>query len=159
MRNTENYILYAVLAIILIGLVISFTGLPSFITGSNDEKPAAASKASSPISSVDSKYKPINTGTTDQGDVSVELRPIVEKARLILKASINTHSVDLNSFDLKQITTLEFSGKSITPIAAPKMNGHHISGDIVFDTGEELDNFVVRIKGIPKVEERVFEWR
>ena len=157
-NNYQNYILYAVLAVIAIGFVLSFTGVPSFKTGDNDERPAAVSKASA-ASPVDSRYRLINIGTTGEGDVSIELRPIMEKSRLILKASINTHSVDLSPFDLKQITTLELSGKSVNPVSAPKMSGHHITGDIVFNIDEEVDDFVVRIKGIPKVEERVFEWR
>ena len=73
--------------------------------------------------------------------------------------SVNTHSVDLSSFDLKQITTLEFGGKKFSPIEAPSLGGHHVSGKLVFDAGDDLNNFAVKINGIPKISVREFNWR
>jgi hypothetical protein len=89
----------------------------------------------------------------------VELTPAtVDKERLILKFNINTHSVGLSGYDLKQITTLEYKGKELKPVKASRVGGHHSSGTIEFETGEEIGSFIIRIKGIPRVEERVFEW-
>jgi hypothetical protein len=100
-----------------------------------------------------------STGSMGSGDALVELTPAtVGRERLILKFIINTHSVRLNGFDLKQITTLEYKGKELKPVKASRIGGHHSSGTIEFTTGEEIGSFIIRIKGIPRVEERVFEW-
>jgi hypothetical protein len=99
------------------------------------------------------------TGSLGSGDAVVELTPAtVDKERLILKFNINTHSVGLSGYDLKQITTLEYKGKELKPVKASRVGGHHSSGTIEFETGEEIGSFIIRIKGIPRVEERVFEW-
>lgn len=105
-------------------------------------------------------FEPISTGSTETGDVSVELTPLESfEGRLRVKIAANTHSVDLTQFDLMKITTLERNGKFIKPETAPALEGHHSSGTLVFNFGERLSGFTIRIKGIPKVEERLFEWR
>jgi hypothetical protein len=106
------------------------------------------------------KYNTISTGTTDPGDVSVDLMPRgVVNGKFQIDFVINTHSVDLNQYDLTKITTLYIDNKAYYPEEAPKLEGHHSSGLIVFNTGKDSSSFSVKIKGIPKVEERVFEWR
>ncbi len=104
-------------------------------------------------------YKSIDSGSTGSGDVSIELTPLgIEDNQFKVEVAVNTHSVDLSQFNLKEITTLEYNGKSVNPVSAPGLDGHHSSGEIVFDIGEETDSFTIKIKGIPKVEERVFAW-
>ena len=100
------------------------------------------------------------TGDTGPGDVSVELIPKkVEDNKLIVTIKVNTHSVDLSQFDLREITTLRYGGENIKPLSALKLSGHHSSGELVFDVKGELKNFVITIIGIPLIEERVFEWK
>jgi hypothetical protein len=100
-----------------------------------------------------------STGSVDEGDVLMELHPQpVQKGRLIVKVAVNTHSVDLSQFDLKKITVLEHEGKIFKPVEAYKLGGHHSYGKIVFDTGEAINRFKIKIKGIPLVQERVYEW-
>ena len=106
------------------------------------------------------KYDTISTGTTDSGDVSVDLTPVeINNGKISVRIDVNTHSVDLNQYDLNKITTLYIDNKTYYPEEAPKLEGHHSSGLIVFNTGKDSSSFSVKIKGIPKVEERVFEWR
>ena len=101
----------------------------------------------------------ISTGSTDSGDVAIDLTPIkIDGKNLILSVSLNTHSVELSQFDLKQIATLKYNGKTAYPIEAPKIEGHHSSGSIVFNVDDNLKDFAIIIKGIPKVEERVYKW-
>lgn len=146
----ENYILYGLLVVVIIGALLSFTGFSkgtSTATGTTTENKKETS------------FDPISTGTTDPGDVSVELTPIgIENGQLKVLIAMNTHSVTLSDFDLKQITTLEYNGKSIKPVSAPSLDGHHPNGDLVFNIGESLNSFKIIIEGIPKVEERVFTW-
>ncbi len=105
-------------------------------------------------------FNSISTGSLGSGDALLVLTPAtIDKERLVLKFEVNTHSVRLNEFDLKQITTLEYKGKKLKPVRAGRMGGHHSSGTIEFKTGEEIGSFIIRIKGIPRVKERVFEWK
>ena len=75
-----------------------------------------------------------------------------------MKFNINSHSVSLNKFDLMEITTLEYDNKILHPVKASKIGGHHSSGTIAFDVEEYIGRFTIRIKGIPKVEDRLYEW-
>ncbi len=104
-------------------------------------------------------FKTVSTGSTDTGDALVDLTPKgMENGKFVVDASINTHSVNLDQFDLTKITLLEYEEKTIKPVSAPKLSGHHSSGTLAFDTGKEIKNFKIIIKGIPAVDERVFEW-
>jgi hypothetical protein len=98
------------------------------------------------------------TGSMDSGDALVELTPKFDKNWLIVKFSIDTHSVRLNGIDMKAMTTLEYGDKVLKPVKASRVGGHHASGKIVFNIGEDIDSFTIRIKGIPKIEDRVYEW-
>lgn len=102
----------------------------------------------------------ISTGSTDSGDVAIDMTPIeIDDKNLILNIALNTHSVDLSQFDLRQIATLKYNGKIVYPAEAPEIEGHHSSGKIVFDIDGNLRDFTVTIKGIPKIEERAYEWK
>lgn len=103
-------------------------------------------------------FRSVSTGSTGAGDVSIELTPRYNDGLLEVDLRANTHSVDLSQFDLQEITTLEYGGRRFTPTAAPSFGGHHVSGTLVFEVGAEQPSFVIRMKGIPAVEERVFAW-
>jgi hypothetical protein len=150
-KNYRNYILYGLLILVIVVLVFAFTGFSSNIPiRTGNTKGQVADK---------SGFKSIDSGSTGMGDVSVELTPLgINNNQLSIKISVNTHSVSLGQFDLKEITTLEYNGKSIKPISAPNLGGHHSNGELVFEVGEQVNSFTIRIKGIPKVDERVFEW-
>jgi hypothetical protein len=98
------------------------------------------------------------TGSMGSGDALVELTPVIDKNKLVVKFSINTHSVRLSGYDLTKITTLEYEGKIVKPLKASRIGGHHSSGKIVFDIGEDVRSFKIRIDGIPNVQERIYEW-
>jgi hypothetical protein len=100
------------------------------------------------------------TGSMSSGDAVLELTPaIVSKNSLIVKFRFNTHSVSMNSMDLKEMTTLEYNGKVLKPVKASRVGGHHTTGSIVFETGEDVGSFTIKIKGIPNIEERIYEWK
>ena len=106
----------------------------------------------------------ISTGSTENGDVSVILTPKGKtESKLAVEISINTHSVDLSQFNLKEITRLEYDGKMINPISAPSLQGHHVSGELVFqiDMNKDINiinDLVIKIIGIPQTNERIFKW-
>ncbi len=148
-KNYGNYILYGLLVLVVIVLVFSFTGFSPKIRGTattSDEKAKPG-------------FRSIDSGSTGTGDVSIELTPIgISNNQLKVGISANTHSVSLDQFDLKEITTLEYNEKSIKPTSAPNLGSHHSNGELVFEVEEEISSFTIKIKGIPKVEERIFKW-
>src|SRR3989344_2660652 len=104
-------------------------------------------------------YETIFSGDTNEGAVLVGLTPTeITDNRLIVQIGVNTHSVDLSQFDLKEMAVLEYDGKTIKPIEVPSLSGHHSSGNIVFETNKKANEFKVTILDIPNIEERVFEW-
>jgi|SRR3989338_6414745 len=140
----------ALLFLALAAIIIS--GCTSGYSGQKPAKEAAevAQKA---------ELRTVSTGSTQTGDVLIELTPkYIGSNKLAVDFSANTHSVDLTPFDLMMITALEHNGNVLKPESAPSLSGHHGSGTLVFDTGKELKTFKITIKGIPAVEERVFEW-
>jgi hypothetical protein len=99
-----------------------------------------------------------NTGSMGNGDALVELTPKIDNSKLIVHFLINTHSVKLGRFNLKEITTLEYGNTVRKPIKASRIGGHHSSGTIVFDAEEDMSSFTIKVRGIPRVNERVYEW-
>ncbi|MBC8495309.1 hypothetical protein H8D36_04100 [archaeon] len=154
-KNVEKYFLYGFLVLAAFGLILAFTG---FTFDSVSAEKTVDNKQN--IETSEESFKLISSGSTDSGDVSVDLKPHkVVNGKLEVDISVNTHSVSLEGFDLKELTTLEFNGKFIKPTLAPSLTGHHNSGTLTFDVNENIDSFTIKIIGIPKVEERIFEWR
>ena len=100
-----------------------------------------------------------SSGSTNNNDVEIVLTP-KQAANGILEVIINanTHSVDLSQFDLTQIATLEYNGNKIKPNSAPKLSGHHVSGSLIFNIDKQINNFAIKIQGIPSENERIFSW-
>jgi len=142
----EEYVIYTLLIITI--LVLGYTGLNIFDNN---------------IFSLNTKnikeYQTIS-GTTNQGDVSIELVPkSLINNNLVLEIKVNTHTIDLNQYDLSKITTLEYNKQKIMPYKVPQLQGHHINGEIIFKIEEKINEFKIIIKGIPKIEERIFKLR
>ncbi len=148
-KSGRNSLVVMYFALLLLILAVGCTNNPTDKdTGKKDANIA-------PVAT----FKTISTGSLDSGDASVDLTPRdMENGKFAVDVSVNTHSADLSQFDLMKITLLEYEGKTIKPLSAPKLSGHHSSGTLVFDTGKEIKNFRIIIKGILAVEERVFEW-
>jgi len=164
----ENYILYGLLALVIVGMFFALAGLlKNGSAGAATVDSTQSTTQSSTQSSTqgvnqqpESGFKSIDSGSTNPGDVSIELTPLeVSDSELRVKIAVNTHSVDLSGFDLKQITTLEYGRDSVNPSSAPNLGGHHSTGELIFKINKKLEGgFTIKIKGIPKVEERVFGW-
>jgi hypothetical protein len=102
--------------------------------------------------------EPKSTGSMGPGDAVIELAPELGNNSIVLKFRINTHSVRLSGFNLKEITTLEYGGAVFKPVSASRIGGHHASGTIKFRLDAEADGFTVKIRSIPAIEERVYTW-
>ncbi len=145
--NKENLIILAIIlgAILIIGLGLKsyiFTQIPLLET-----------------STATNAYPPIISGTTKTGDVVIELVPLgVIDGLLQVEASFNTHSVDLDQFDLKTSTRLMIKQKEINPVAVPVLQRHHASGAYAFPVTSVPKEFIITITGIPAERLRTFQW-
>jgi hypothetical protein len=104
-------------------------------------------------------FTPILTGSTQPGDVAIELIPQkITSDELVLSISMNTHSVELDAFNLLEMSTLHYNSKIVQPVDAPKLRGHHVSGELVFPLDQKVSQFSVSIENIPLVGKRIFSW-
>ena len=186
-KDFEKYSIYIILMLALFGLVLSVSGFmgvkPSWITeknvntsgkkiftGNDNTKTYINNRDNINKNSIGKSkisegkpYQPISTGSTGPGDVSVELTPFSsENGLLKVNIAVNTHSVDLSQFDLKEITLLEYKDKFYKPVEAPALRGHHSNGILTFNISPENnidESFTIKISGIPNVKERVFSWK
>ncbi len=138
-------------------VLVIFLVLLLAVAGCSGSKPVEPDEAGEKPNS--KAFETVYSGSVGEGDVTVDLTPVgVVDGKLMVDVGVNTHSVNLEQFDLIRITTLEYNGKSIAPESAPALSGHHNSGTLAFNVGEPVSSFKISIKGIPKVDERVFEW-
>ncbi len=101
----------------------------------------------------------ISTGDMDSGNATIEMKPHrFADGRLELEYYANTHTVSLGKYDLMELTTLEVDGNIYRPLSIARMRGHHAGGKIVFELPEMPRQFRVIIRGVPTVEERIYEW-
>lgn len=94
------------------------------------------------------------------GPVTVALTPKeLSDGGLTVEMAVNTHTVnDLHTYDLTHIVTLKVDGKTIPPVSAPELEGHHGGGDLVFPLETMPDALTIEIRGLNGVELRTFTW-
>jgi len=94
------------------------------------------------------------------GEVTFDLTPIgLVDGQFTFSIEINTHTVDLSQYDLKDYITFNYDEKSLKPIKAPQLQGHHNSGTLIFNLNEIPEEFNIKIIGIPDVDQRILEWK
>lgn len=133
-----------------LAVVLTIAGFTGF--GSGPATDAVAKETG------DASFAAKTTGSLEDGDIEIQLTPLIKGDRLVVQVGMNTHSVDLGQFDLKEVTVLEYNGKVTKPVEAKEPRGHHAYGKIVFIIEEEPERFTIRIKGIPNIPERIYEW-
>lgn len=121
---------------------------------------ASAARASADSLTAAAESPILGVTKESKGAVTVALTPEhLRDGRLVVEIKVNTHTVnDLEKYDLTKITTLELEGKVIRPTSAPKLKGHHNSGELVFPLGTLPRAIVIKIRGLDKPELRVFSW-
>jgi hypothetical protein len=109
------------------------------------------------------------TRTSDGGQVTVAVTWAGPAAGPVFTVAMNTHAVDLNGYDLRQLAVLRTDkGQEVQPTGwdAPK-GGHHRQGTLTFPAktmdGSPLINPSTRsvelvIRDVAGVPERTFEW-
>lgn len=151
----QKIIVFIAALLIGVGIVLGLGRL--FKIGDHTGKSASA--VSAEVNSTDRTFGTRSSGSMNQGDVLIELTPkYIAPGKLIVKFAMNTHTVDLSQFNLKELTTLLYGSKKVKPTEANRLRGHHSFGLIVFDLEENPEKFSISITGIPKDKERTFLW-
>ena len=126
------------------------------------------SKSQNDSSTLESSYRPVNgmVQTHDGGGVTIDVEwKGIENDSLVLKVSMNTHSVELDQYDLNKLTVLlDSNGLEYMPASwdsAP--GGHHREGVLRFPvppalTQKTTSYIKLVIRNIAGVDERVLRW-
>ena|SRR3989344_1327096 len=138
----ENLIIAAIVALVIVALLFIFS------QGASTET-AVSQKAGNNAYAT----------KTSQGEVTIELTPHkVQGRKFSVDITMDTHSVALDTLNLKELITLEYDGQTAQPASAPSFSGHHASGIIIFDVTKEPSTFTILIKSVPDVEVREIVW-
>ncbi len=112
------------------------------------------------------KFPSFVTGIMEPGNVRLELSPEgFDNRQLKVRFFANAHDLTLDSYDLAQMTTLEYESRRIKPLAySDRMKGHHDSGLLFFEIGKlhnvpALSTLSITVRGLPSEEVRVFQWK
>ncbi|MDP2953771.1 MAG: hypothetical protein Q8O76_10700 [Chloroflexota bacterium] len=89
-----------------------------------------------------------------------------QNGNLVFEVGMNTHSVDLDQYDLAKLATLrDDSGKEYRPVSwSAEPGGHHRSGTLTFPIPDSVGQGKARyldlvIKDVAGVKERVLKWQ
>jgi hypothetical protein len=106
---------------------------------------------------------PNTTRTDSGGGVTVKVTPLDSKTRgdLRFQVVLDTHSVDLDGYDLKSLTILRDGAANIyhPKDVESKGSGHHRQATVTFAKPKDsVKRIELVIKGVAGVHERVFQW-
>ncbi|MDP2953094.1 MAG: hypothetical protein Q8O76_07255, partial [Chloroflexota bacterium] len=89
-----------------------------------------------------------------------------KNGNLVFEVGMNTHSVDLDRYDLAKLATLrDDSGKEYLPVSwRAEPGGHHRSGTLTFPIPDSVGQGKARyldlvIRDVAGVKERVLKWQ
>lgn len=132
---------------------------------------ACTSVGASTTASRPSTTVPTSTGTrtNEGGQVSIDVTWRGPTAGTVFTVAMNTHAVDLDGYDLRQLAVLRTDqGQEVQPISweAPK-GGHHRVGTLTFPSktddgapliGPQTRSLALIIRDVAGVPERIFRW-
>ncbi len=146
------------------------------ITAAGCSKGFAPVKGSEVTPATPPTISPVNTTTSDpvqsneEGSVTIEvewieIENLAEKDSLTFYVVMNTHSVDLDDYDLGELATLrDDSGNEYQPVSwESEPGGHHRSGTLTFSLPDSLrqgraEYVEVVIRSVAGIDERVLKW-
>ncbi len=100
-----------------------------------------------------------STGNMNDGGVKMGMEPYsFEDGTFRVKFFANTHTINLGTYDMMERTHLEYGDREYIPVSVDRMRGHHAGGEIVFNLPEAPDHFRIIVRGLPNVQERIFDW-
>ena len=149
---------------LILGSVAALVGLVATACGTGQGGASATSPASGTAA-------PLATGagtrTNEGGQVTVKVTWKGVAAGPVFDVALDTHAVDLDGYDLRQLATLRTDGGEAQPAewTAPK-GGHHREGNLVFPAtvggrptiGDGTRRIELIVRNVAGVAERRFEW-
>lgn len=100
-----------------------------------------------------------NPERSNQGPVMFVLTPRdASGKRFRVDVQVNTHSGDLSQLDLMTATELRVDGKTLRPLEAPALRGHHARGRFEFALDRVPDAFEIVIRGVRTMGDLTFRW-
>lgn len=108
--------------------------------------------------------------SNEEGSVTIEvewieIENLAEKDSLTFYVAMNTHSVDLDDYDLGELATLrDDSGNEYQPVSwESEPGGHHRKGTLTFSLPDSLrqgraEYVEVVIRSVAGIDERVLKW-
>lgn len=96
---------------------------------------------------------------TSPGEVTIEVRPFWDGATLGFEIAANTHSVEVEGIALDETLRLIVGDRTLEPIEAGRLRGHHARGEVRFGVTARPERFALEIRGVPDVPVRRLEWR
>lgn len=127
---------------------------------------APASKppvAPPPASTTPAEPPPGPVQSNSGGSVTIEARLLGhQNDSLVFEISMDTHSVNLDAYDLRKLTVLrdDKGGEFIPADWSTAPGGHHKSGKLVFaHPDQSAKTFELLIRDVAGVNERVLRWR
>ena len=159
----SKFVKSSVLAISIIMVAVIVAGCSSRFVPQREEGTYPASPSSG-----SSSYGPANglVQSNTEGSVTIDVEWIkAEDGLLIFDVSMNTHSVDLDQYDLGELAVLhDDTGNEYHPVSwdsAP--GGHHRKGTLIFPIPDSLSQgkakyLEIMIRDVAGIEERVLKW-
>ena len=94
------------------------------------------------------------------GAASIALTPKqVADGKLFVDIQVTTHTInDLDKYDLTKVVSLEAGGQKVAPSSAPKLHGHHNSGQLAFPLAALPKSFSIKFEGFDQPARRVMSW-
>jgi hypothetical protein len=113
---------------------------------------------------------PLTQRDAGEGAVEIEVTLVIPGSReaakygadtqTVFPVSMNTHSIDLSSYDLTTVSELLVAGRMYTPTrwVSTSDNSHHRSGALIFPKVDLRVALELRIKTIARIPVRTFRW-
>jgi hypothetical protein len=96
---------------------------------------------------------------SNSGEVQFTLTPRdVSGGRFRVDIVVTTHSGDLASLDLSAAAELRLAGRTLRPVKAPALRGHHTKGRLEFALDRMPESFEIVIRGVRTQGDLTFRW-
>ncbi len=160
MSKSTKSLVSLILIIVAAGLIVGCSSgfVPQREEGTSPPSPSSGSSSHEPINGLVQS----NTG----GAVTIDVEWVkAGDGSLIFNVSMNTHSVDLDQYDLGKLAVLrDDTGNEYYPVSwdsAP--GGHHRKGTLTFPLPDSLSQekakyVEIMIRDVAGVEKRVLKW-
>lgn len=162
----SKFVKSSVLIIIIIIMAITAAGCSKgFAPVKGGEVTPATPMTISPVNVISDPVQSSEEGNVTIEVEWIEIENLAEKDSLTFHVAMNTHSVDLDDYDLGELATLrDDSGNEYQPVSwESEPGGHHREGTLTFSLPDSLRQgragyVEVVIRSVAGIDERVLKW-